>query len=290
MPYLNPKKCEVCGNSQFTKYKIKNTLFCCKKCGVLFSRDTKFKHNFTSDVNPASMERSLEKLRMQNYEKIITVIEKYFQSKKVKGLEVGSSYGWFLETSKKHKIICDGIEPEEKTYNISLGKNHSVTRGFFPQDIRQKVKYDFIIFNDTLEHIPDLKSCLKATREFLKNDGLLIVNMPLSTGVFYKSARFLSFLGINKYLNRLWQFDFHSPHYYYFNKSNFTQMLKNYDYDIYQYMRLKTLLKDDIKERLMIDKKIKNRSALLEKIIALMIPSLAILPEDIGCFFAIKKG
>lgn len=289
MSHPNPKKCEVCGHNQFKKYKLKNTVFCCKKCGLLFSKDTEFKHNFTSDIDPSSMERSLEKLRKQNSEKIILLIKNYFKSKKIKGLEVGSSYGWFLETAKRHHIICEGIEPEEKTYQISLKKHHSVKRGFFPQDVSKNAEYDFIIFNDVLEHIPDLNSCLKTTRKLLKKNGLLIVTLPLSTGVFYKLARFLRFIGAKNYLNRLWQFDFHSPHYYYFNKNNFTKTLKNYNYDTYQYIRLETLLKDDINERLMIDRKNKNKPMLLIKIIALAIPFLAILPEDVGCFFAIKK-
>lgn len=278
-------KCEVCGKKDFRTIQLKKTVFRCKNCGFLFSNPD-FKYDFHSGVNAEAMEDSLKNLRAENAKIILRLIKNFFREKKIVGLEVGSSYGWFLGAAKKAKIICDGIEPEEKTYRRSLETGQKVIKGFFPAALENKKQYDFIIFNDTFEHIPNLNQSFKIVRQNLKNNGLLIINLPLSTGFFYRTANILNYLGVKSYLNRLWQFDFHSPHFYYFDKKNLTQFFKKHRFKLWCYLRMKTFSDGTVQERLEIDKK--NTSKTLSTLISPIVPLLKFFPEDIGCFFAVK--
>ena len=82
------------------------------------------------------------------------------------------------------------------------------------------MKLDIIIFNDALEHIPDIGKVMNSNSNHLFQSGLLIVNIPVQSGLFYLGYVAFYHLGINSFLNRMWQFNFKNPHLYYFTKKN----------------------------------------------------------------------
>src|ERR1700678_3874196 len=157
--------CPVCGNPSKLKFKLKFNIFKCRYCG-LYTSDAGFDFSFKSNLELASREIGLKKLRFENFETIVTQL-KQFKPGKVKGLEIGSGNGWWLKVCQDEGIECIGIEPE-KAHEAYHKENHlAVYYGFYPDlDIKTQHKYDFIIFNDVFEHIKDIDDLVTA----LKND------------------------------------------------------------------------------------------------------------------------
>jgi hypothetical protein len=86
--------------------------------------------------------------------------------------------------------------------------------------------FDVIVFNDTLEHIPDVQKTLTACAERITSRGLLVLSVPTSSGTLFRIARVMARLGWTGPWRRLWQESFPSPHVYYFNRSNLDAALR----------------------------------------------------------------
>ncbi|MGP1488204.1 MAG: class I SAM-dependent methyltransferase [Peptoanaerobacter stomatis] len=256
--------CESCGSKNIIKknYKLINDVYFCNDCGLYFVPNLSFDNDsINNNINVEERIKGLYSVRMENFKKICSYVSKYFETGEVKGLEVGSSYGWFLdEVNKLNNVTCDGIEPEIIENNEN--RKYKVINGFFPQDLynngEEKINYDFIIFNDVFEHIPNCNSTIKECFNHLNEKGLLIINIPVSSGIIFNISRLLNFLGNSSFFNRMWQFNFHSPHIYYFNEKNLCELAKNNGFEIKDILPMKTLSKDGIKERILSDKKIKS--------------------------------
>ena len=160
-----------------------------------------------------------------------------------------------------------------------------VVNGLFPQDFTISRTYDFIIFNDVFEHLPDLDSVLRKCGELLKPEGILIINCPDSGGIFFRVANVMRKLGIDTYWRRLWQVDFYSPHLWYFNKDNLSQILRGYGFLCTDYFAPKTITVNGLRQRIMSGAK--NSAAGYATYIAVLAasPFLNLLPKDIMCLF-----
>lgn len=249
----------------------------------------KFNLDFTSALNEQARVEGIKNLRQLNFNKIIHKMKQYLYPHAV-GLEIGSSYGWFMELAKNNNFNCYGIEPEEKMYTLSKELGLNVINGFFPQDVPDNViNLDFIIFNDSFEHIPDIYPVLDKCYNLLKNNGIVIINLPLSSGIFYKLAQFFYIFKYKSFLNRLWQFNFHSPHYFYFNKSNLEKLVKKFKFELIDYHRLDTLNPDSISKRISMDNTFNKYAHIMVYILKTLYPYMKYLNEDIGCFY-IKKS
>ena len=282
--------CEVCGSKNISRktYKLKNEIYFCKDCGLYFVPNLKFDNeNINSKIDIEQRIKGLHSVRIENFKKICTYISKYFKNDDIRGLEVGSSYGWFLDlVNKLSNVTCDGIEPEViENYE---NRKYKVIKGFFPQDLykdgKETIKYNFIIFNDVFEHIPDCKSTIKQCFNHLTENGLLIVNIPVSSGIIFNINRLLNFFGNSYFLNRMWQFDFHSPHIYYFNEKNLCKLAENAGFKVEEIIPMKTLSKDGIEERVLADRKIKT-AKFTSVVSKLSIPILNNFFQDTKVFF-----
>ncbi len=242
--------CPVCNNSTDfkEKYQLIHKVYQCNRCKLELCPDAAFDTNFSSGLNEEVREKALKKLRKENFEKIAASINRLAPNSK--GLEVGCGYGWFLETCSKYGIHCEGIEPETRFNSIYLTGGFHVRNGFYPDVINKAEKYDFVIFNDVLEHIPELNKTMISNYNILKKNGLLIINIPIQEGLFYFFSKIAYQLGYKKLLNRMWQFNFHSPHLYYFRKKNVSRLGVKHGFHCIETFRLKTLRCSDISGRI----------------------------------------
>ena len=97
-----------------------------------------------------------------------------------KVLEIGGGNTFIAEQIsdrfKNVHITC--LDPSYST--ITINENIKLISGFFPTDL-QNQKFDLIFSFNTLEHIPDSASFLKALNEFLVESGLLVISFPESS-------------------------------------------------------------------------------------------------------------
>lgn len=282
--------CPICSNSSIKlKYKLKFDIYQCRKCDFQFCPDASFDASFKSNLDEKNKEKALKNLRLGNFQKIIKSIKKNLPSGQIKGLEIGPGNGWFIETCVENSIICDGIEPEirfNETYS-KLGVN--VINGFYPNDIPEDKKYDFVIFNDVLEHLNNLEEVMKTNYSLLNSNGILIINLPIQEGLIYFIARLLYQFRFKSFLNRMWQFNFHSPHLSYFTKDNLINFASKNNFHLKDSYKLRTINLSEISDRINQD----SGHGIITKIVSnigmrLIFPFLQIYP-DTFCFVLKKK-
>jgi SAM-dependent methyltransferase len=282
---MDHSNCPVCGSPLKLKYKLRFNVFECANCGLLHS-DAQFEHSFQSDLEAGIRDIGLKKLRLKNFNVIIKELQKA-KPGKLHGLEIGSGNGWWLETCRANGIDCTGIEPEHVYEDYHKENKLNIVYGFYP-DVSPKCDggYDFIIFNDVFEHIPDINGLIESLKQDLADDGILIINIPMSTGFFYRMARVLHAFGQDNSLTRMWQFNFHSPHMNYFNEQNLKLLLSKHGLDCIRVFKLDSLDFSTVKERILSDRGMnKLKGTLMAGTLALMRPVIQNSGPDIKTFF-----
>jgi len=129
-------------------------------------------------------------------------------------LDVGCAGGRFLKMAKAQGYDCFGIEPNsdmaafvEKELHIPV-KNTKIQAGLF-----KEAEFDIVHLGDILEHLVNLKESFELFTKWLKRDGLLFIEQPLT----YNRFLFNFFLKLNMFFSRqryssnppfhLWEFN-----------------------------------------------------------------------------------
>lgn len=138
-------------------------------------------------------------------------------------LDVGSAYGWFLEEATLAGASATGIESDQSVAARSYG---DVRVGRFPDVIDPGDRFDIIAFNDVLEHIPDVRDAIDVSREHLREEGLLSVNIPTADGIAFRTAAKVARVGVTGPYERLWQYGLASPHLHYLSTGGVVALLR----------------------------------------------------------------
>lgn len=191
-------------------------LFACCSCG------------FAASTLAAGSGRGiggLEALRRHNFRNLIAQLRGSYALVGKSLLEVGCAEGWFLEEARRHEMNVSAIEPSAPHAEMASANGFKVISGFFPADLSADVSYDFIVFNDVFEHLPDPISAIKFCADHLRPGGVLVLNLPSNRGIIYRAGTLLARLGKLSTLERLWQKNFPSPHLSYFNPATLTRFV-----------------------------------------------------------------
>jgi 2-polyprenyl-3-methyl-5-hydroxy-6-metoxy-1,4-benzoquinol methylase len=282
-------QCPVCGGPSKLKFRLKFNIYKCPEC-ELFTSDAGFDFSFKSSLDEGPREVGLKSLRFGNFYTIVDELRKV-KTGKLKGLEIGSGNGWWLRVCEEKGIDCTGVEPEKSFEDYHKENGLNVFYGFYPNEaVKHKTGYDFIIFNDVFEHIKDLDELIAALKEDLAPGGILIINLPMSDGFFYRMALILNRFGVKSYLERLWQFNFHSPHINYFNPKNLKTLMSRHGFTNIAGFKLNSLDFTTLKERIQADAGVSKLKALfLTTGISVLKPVIESSKPDIRAFFFVKE-
>jgi SAM-dependent methyltransferase len=203
-------------------------------------------------------------------------------------LEIGCAHGWFLELAQQYFSVL-GVEPDKNLVQQTLSKKLPVLQGYFPEAISDEKRFDIIVFNDVFEHIAGLPALTAACYKHLNDNGLLVINLPTTTGFFYRISKLLVKLKVPGYFERLWQKDSVSPHLHYFNHDNLVSLLKKRGFEIVTRKSLATIAYSGLKQRIFYY----NQAGRFFNIIAflgllVMLPLIKKLPNDILLLVARK--
>jgi 2-polyprenyl-3-methyl-5-hydroxy-6-metoxy-1,4-benzoquinol methylase len=232
--------------------------------------------------------KGLRKIRDENFKVIHSILLKFCKPGSTL-LEIGAAHGWFLDQAKA-SFQTTGIEPDKIFCEALKKTGHNVRIGFFPQVLNKADKYDIIVFNDVLEHIPDINSNLNNCYKRLNNNGILFINCPSSRGLFYKISKLLTLFGIQSFFNRMWQKGMKSPHIHYFNLLNLATALKSNGFITVDTGNLTTLSREGLFSRISYT----GNSFFLINIVIYwclmcLLPLLKIFPSDI-LYYVGKKA
>lgn len=254
--------------------KKEEWLYSCPSCG--------FKQSTLTSGAGRGVD-GLETLRKQNFKIILQHLEKQFNFKNSKSLEVGCAEGWFLEAMKEKSADIMAVEPSAHALDRQK-EGHHVVQGFFPDALPEGSRYDLIVFNDVFEHLPDPVAAIKKCEEHLNDKGLLLINIPNSRGIFYRVACLLKLFGMETPFHRLWQKDLPSPHMTYFSDKNMTEFVTKYtDLKKTRHFYLPSISKNGLEERIQASYQ-GFSGKIIYTCLKLAFPLFKVLPQDIMVF------
>jgi 2-polyprenyl-3-methyl-5-hydroxy-6-metoxy-1,4-benzoquinol methylase len=260
----------------------------CKGCGYEKGNLLPAINCFSSDqlIDEDARVSGLREIRMSNFKKLVARI-KELSPNKGSLLDVGCGHGWFHEVAiNDFKILA--LEPDKKIFAVTSRRGIPVRKGYFPEALDELERFDVIVFNDVIEHIPDIKSVLASCRHRLNKDGLLVLNLPSSNGVFYRLSKIICRFGFPVFFERLWQKNLPSPHLHYFNLSNVIALLRNNGFEIKKKGSLSTICLAGLYARITYIGNLGDVARICVYLcVTLFLPILKILPSDI--IFVISK-
>jgi 2-polyprenyl-3-methyl-5-hydroxy-6-metoxy-1,4-benzoquinol methylase len=241
-------------------------------------------------LNEQEREAGLKALRLENFAQIVGLARRYAPPGATRLLDVGSAHGWFLETARGSFEVL-GVEPDETVGGTAAARGLPVRQGYFPNALHEGERFDVIVFNDVIEHIPDIGAALAACAERLNPGGILILNLPNSRGFFYRVAKLVARIGWRTPFERLWQKGLPSPHVHYFRPENLTALVAKHGFEMVHGAQLPALRATGLLERLRCVGQMRTLALYLQYIAILCaIPILRAFPSDIiVCIFRKKS-
>lgn len=241
-------------------------------------------------VNESDREVALKTVRAENFKIIVDRLTQIAPVSAERLLDVGSAHGWFLEEAGRRFSVV-GVEPDEVVAQGAIARGLPVRVGYFPQVLEDGEQFDVIVFNDVIEHIPDIHSALEACRIRLSPDGLLVLNVPRSSGFFYRLSKLLARLKWIGPFERMWQKGLPSPHVHYFNERNLAQLVVRHGLRPVQTFHLRALSSHGLLERIRFAGQL-HPVALYAQYAFLLcaMPFMRLLPSDIIVCIYRKNG
>lgn len=182
--------------------------------------------NELHSIDEAQRAAALQDLRASNFTRLLDWLQQRCAGhlpQRPALLEVGCAHGWFLQKAQE-KYQAEGIEPDHAIARQAQAKGLAVRTGFFPDALQENERFHIIVFNDVLEHIPDVGQVLRCCHQHLHEGGYIVVNAPDSEGLFYRLSRTLARLKQPGAFERMWQLGLPSPHLYYFNTATLQKL------------------------------------------------------------------
>jgi len=274
-------ECIVCGNTQTSGLAVWHAI--CRSCefesaalnGAINAPPA------GASVNEDEREVGLQALRRENFRAIVQCAKRHTPPGTRKLLDVGSAHGWFLEAARGSFDVL-GVEPDAVVGGRAAARGLPVRPGYFPDALRADERFDVIVFNDVIEHIPDIRGALAACAERLNPEGILILNLPNSRGLFYRLSKLLARCGWHAPFERLWQKDLPSPHLHYFHAVNLVKLVGAHGFTLADSAELPALRAKGLLERLRCAGNISGLSLYVQYAAGLCaIPVLRVFPSDI---------
>ena len=165
--------CQVCGG-EVRPYRH-DWVFRCAGCRVLSSTLEVAIPAQASEavIDEVAREAGLATLRRRNNERLLAGLASLLPEGRRRLLDVGSGPGFLLAQAKEAGFQAEGIEPDANTVEAARSHGANVRHGYFPEALMADERFDVIVFNDVLEHIPDLKGALAASARHLAAGGVL---------------------------------------------------------------------------------------------------------------------
>lgn len=238
-------------------------------------------------INEDAREVALRALRQQNFRKIVALARQHAAPEARSLLDVGSAHGWFLDAASE-QFEAHGIEPDEAMARRSAARGRTPRVGFFPQVLEPGERFDVIVFNDVIEHIVDIRAALRDCHDRLPTGGILVLNLPSSSGLFYRLSKLMARLGLRGPFDRLWQVGLPSPHVHYFAPENLAKLVESEGFALRHHGELPVVSADGLWQRLNMVGKVNPLYAALQYVVirAVVMPLAKLFPSDIMvCIF-----
>jgi SAM-dependent methyltransferase len=239
-------------------------------------------------VDEVMREEGLAPLRQRNFQTLVMDLAQRVKTNSgnpPRMLDVGCAHGWFLEAAQTHFHVT-GIEPDARIAAIAVEKGFAVRKGFFPDVLDFDERFDVIVFNDVLEHIPDIDSALRACARHLSAGGWVVVNAPARTGVLYRISKVMARAGMPASFDRMWQKGFPSPHVHYLDDASMASIATSTGLRVAGVRALPSITTRGLYARIRTDRNVSlAKAAGVAALLTVSSPVLGLMPADIKVWF-----
>lgn len=211
----------------------------CLDCGLIFADVSEsdilntYEMDYYKNVYPDY--QSDKNIHERNNGALLKEIEKYFVPGRM--IEVGSAFGFFLDSATKRKWKSVGYEMSQYASEIARTQYHQDVRNadFLTHDSEDKV--DLVCMFDTIEHLLRPSLYIEKISKILKKEG----------GVVITTGDISSFF--SKICGQRWRMIAPPIHVYYYSRKTITLLLKKYGFEILsistesKYQNLNSVLK-----------------------------------------------
>ena len=253
-----PLACPICscGYSQPKAVSRAGTIFKCKSCRVVYSTKHKNKlennQDYYKNVHLDEYFNYYEAFRKKQARVILDKLKKVRCGSYL--LDIGCSFGWFLDEAETMGFNCHGIEnsPLVMSYHHQKQTKQVIAKNF--NDMVCK-KFDVITLLNVLEHLEDPNQTLDLLKEKLKDDGYLVIAVPNRHGLFHQLSFLIYLLSLGKLyqpLDVLFQFDNDFYHRFCFSWDNCRYLLGRSGYKIVSWYKGPAFNPSSLMERLAI--------------------------------------
>lgn len=205
-------------------------------------------------------------------------------------LDIGCSYGWFLEEARSVGFSVVGLEPDEEFVAAARARGFEIIHGTFPEAMAEDQHFNAICFNDVFEHLDDPRRAMGACHRSLRDGGVLMINIPSSDGLLYRVANVASRLGVLAPIERLWLKDWPFPHRTFFTSKSLVALATEMKFECEQRSRLPLYEVRGLRERLSIDASLSRLSVwIIWAGLVVLIPVQRLFASDINVFLFRKQ-
>jgi SAM-dependent methyltransferase len=285
-------RCDACDSA--LSVGLEDWHFVCRTCGLEHSTLSP-QINKLESIDEIERERALKPIRDHNFGVLLEWLNGRLRSHaqvngKRKLLDVGCAHGWFLEKAAAHYDVL-GLEPDGAIADRAKARNLSVRKGYFPEALDAEERFAVIVFNDVLEHIPDVRTVLKECAARLSDDGVVVINAPDRRGLFYRLSKLFAKAGRTGAFHRMWQVGFPSPHLYYFDTSSLNKIAAASGFTVIAERPLPSIVAKGLYERINYARNVPRlRSFVITIGILALIPFLKVFHSDITVWLLEKRN
>ncbi len=120
------------------------------------------------------------------------IIKRFDLSNSNSLLEIASNDGYLQDRFAEFGLELLGIEPTSIAANISKSKGHKVIKNFFGLNfskdlVKKKGKFDLIIANNVLAHVPDINDFMLGLKTCLSSNGVITIENPSIVNLIEKN-------------------------------------------------------------------------------------------------------
>ena len=279
-------QCQVCSGRVET-YRH-DWLSRCEQCRVLIADLPVAIPTVPDDagLDEALRFSGLEPLRLANNRRLVDVFARLAPAG-ARLLDVGCGPGMLLSQARLSGYRVEGVEPDANIVSVARDAQVEVRHGYFPEALAPDETFDIIVFNDVLEHIPDLRGALEASARHMAPGGVLCLNCPDQRGFYFRVAAVLDRLGVHGPYDRLWQRGMPSPHVWYFTPALLKRAAEAAGFQHVEDTRLATIELRGLWDRIRYVDDTPRLLSLATFVFAVVTyPILALVPSDAtACFF-----
>lgn len=176
--------CPVCGTRDWRgAHKVRGaSISQCGQCGLLGTTDFLTKATATDGLYGTSPEHHIEyrkhylPRRLPAYERVMPMLERFRKTGRL--LEIGCSYGYFLEAAHRAGWRAEGVEISSYATEVARSKGFEIHQGELQTLALDRGSYDVIAMWDVIEHLTNPGEIVKRCRELLSSGGALVARTP----------------------------------------------------------------------------------------------------------------